>query len=66
MANSVCASYRPTIVALSLLQTDLELTYASHIPSDDMEVLHLLSSLLQLQQMCMVNKTERKILIVVS
>lgn len=56
MANSVCASYRPTIVALSLLQTDIELTYACHIPSDDMDVLHLLSSIIQLQQMCMVRE----------
>lgn len=60
MANSVCASYRPTIVALSLLQTDMELTYTCNIPSNDMEVLQLLSSILQLQQMCMVIKNRSK------
>lgn len=54
MANSVCASYRPTVVALNLLQTDIEFAYGTSIPSDDIEVLKHLSCILQLQHMCMV------------
>lgn len=59
MANSVCASYRPTIVALSLLQTDIEFTYDSCIPSGyvyySIEALHMLSCILNLQPMCKVS-----------
>lgn len=54
MANAICASYRPTIVALTLLQTDIELTYFNNIPADDVDILHLLACLLQLQHVCMV------------
>lgn len=64
MTDSVCASYRPTVVALSLIQTEIEWCQASNIPPGttcySVEMLQLLSIVLNLQHLCMVRTSHHR------